>query len=134
MKKIITILMVIGLCVGCGAEKDETDVSQNTNESTNTEEVSQETDELTLKEAFVDPDFKAALDGYEIIIDDYINFMNDYDETNPEMIDAYFEYLKKYVDVMDKIEQIDADNLSEADALYYIDFTARIYKKLEDFE
>jgi len=54
--------------------------------------------------SFVDPHFKAMMDGYESFYDDYIAFMNKYNSD-------------------------DADSLSPADHAYYLLVTMRIEKK-----
>ena len=41
-----------------------------------------------------------------------------------------FAYMAKYVDVMQKLDEIDEEKLSDADALYYAEVQLRISQKL----
>ena len=42
----------------------------------------------------------------------------------------YSEYMKKYTETMQKLEQIDSEELTTEEYSYYIDTMARIQKKL----
>ena len=42
----------------------------------------------------------------------------------------YLAYMAKYVDVMQKLDEIDEEKLSDADALYYAEVQLRISQKL----
>ena len=42
----------------------------------------------------------------------------------------YSDYMSSYADVMQKMNEIDTENLSPADYAYYVEVTARIQKKL----
>lgn len=80
--------------------------------------------------------FRKAIDSYEKLIDDYVDFMKKYSESENslEMLDEYSEYMDKYTDAMEKINDIDTSSLSEDDALYYAKVTARIAKKISEIQ
>ena len=80
----------------------------------------------------VSPDFKAAMDSYEEVFNEYIEFMNEFSNSDNslELLSAYMDYMNKYVDVMGKIDAIDSNQLSHADSIYYLEVTTRIYAKL----
>ncbi len=80
----------------------------------------------------VDPDLKAFLDSYEIFVDEYIDFMKKYQNSNDTlgMISDYMEFIEKYTDYMEKIEAVDEDSLSTADAKYYLEVTTRCTMKM----
>ncbi len=80
----------------------------------------------------VSPDLKEALDSYEAFMDEYVEFMERYADSDDttSMLNDYLSYLQKYSELMAKIEAIDANSLSAADYAYYIDVTSRVSKKL----
>ena len=82
----------------------------------------------------VDPQLKAMLDSYEEFIDEYIKFLKTYTNSNDPMamLSEYTTYMTKYSDLMQKISELDSkqDQMSQADRAYYIDWNARIQKKL----
>lgn len=82
----------------------------------------------------VDPNFKAMMDSYEVFFDEYIEFMNKYTEASSEdalaMASEYMEYLTQYAETMEKMNEVDTNTLSAADALYYTEVTTRIYTKM----
>ena len=82
----------------------------------------------------VDPQLKAALDSYEEFIDEYVKFMKNYTQTSDPMamLSEYTQYMTKYSEMMQKISELDKmrDQMSAADLAYYIDWTARIEKKM----
>lgn len=81
------------------------------------------------------PEFKAAMDSYEAFFAEYCDFMKKYqqDPTNVELIGRYAEFMKQYVDTMEKMEAWDNGELNKEEVKYYIDVTARISKMLVDF-
>lgn len=83
--------------------------------------------------AAVSPEFKEAMDSYEAFFDEYCNFMKKYSNADStaqmSMLTDYINYMAKYIDMMEKLGSIE-NNLSEKEALYYAEVTARIYKKL----
>ena len=64
----------------------------------------------------------------------YVDFMKKYNNSsNPvSLMKDYTEYMSKYADMVDKIDNIDEDSLSKADLDYYIDVTSRVTKKLAE--
>ena len=80
----------------------------------------------------VSVDFKAAMDSYEEFFDEYIAFMEKYNNSDDpmSMMTDYLSYMQKYTDTMQKLEDIDEDSLSDADALYYLEVQSRITQKL----
>ncbi len=76
--------------------------------------------------------FKKFVDGYEKFMDGYIDFMKKYNAnpTDAELLSAYSDWMSDYADWAAKIEDVDEDELSAADAAYYLKVTARVTKKL----
>lgn len=80
----------------------------------------------------VRPEFKETMDSYELFFDEYISFMTKYtDSGNPAtMLIDYGKYMLQVKDTMKKMEALGDDDLNDAELLYYIEVTSRIYTKL----
>lgn len=119
------------------AEPETTEVSATTEVPEVTEPpVSVEIPEIA--EDFIDPEFKKMMDEFEAFFDEYVEFVNKMNNADTmevlELMTAYTEYLEKYSSVMEKMEAIDEDELTTAEALYYAEVTGRIYLKLAKME
>lgn len=103
------------------------DSSINNNFSTNTSNNSSSSSTSLRKE------FKEAMDSYERVMDEYIAFMTKYNAskgTNPELIAAYSEYMKKYIDATDAFKKWDSKEINKEEAKYYVDVQTRVAQKL----
>ena len=80
----------------------------------------------------VTPAFKEMMDSYEAFFDEYIAFMEKYSKSDNSlaMMTDYFNWLSKYTDYMEKLEEADDEDLSDADMEYYLEVSLRIEKKL----
>ena len=80
----------------------------------------------------VSPELKEALDSYEAFMDEYIEFMKRYQESDDttSMLNDYLDYMQQYSDLMAKINAVDTKKLSAVDAAYYVEVTSRVSKKL----
>ena len=93
--------------------------------------VSDSTDSV-VDPALVTPEFKEMMDSYEAWFDTYIEFMTEYKNSkNPaDMMLQYAKFLAEYAEMIEKIDSVDEEELSAADLAYYMEVTARIYRKL----
>ena len=84
------------------------------------------------KKPKVSKEFKKTMDKYEDFIDEYVKFMKSYQDSDDVMgmLNDYTEYMSKYQEVMDGLNSIDEDELSDADLAYYLEVNSRISKKL----
>ena len=80
----------------------------------------------------VDPDLKAFLDEYEAFMDDYVEFMKKYKESGSsvEMLSDYMAMMQRYADFVSAAEKYNSEEMSAADAAYYLDVTTRVSKKM----
>lgn len=80
----------------------------------------------------VNPDLKAFLDEYEAFMDDYVEFMKKYTESGSsvEMLSDYMTMIQRYADFASAAEKYNPEEMSAADAAYYLDVTTRISKKM----
>jgi len=77
-------------------------------------------------------DFKSAMDSYEKVMNEYVDFMKKYLE-NPSdltLLAAYMEYMSKYTEAMEDFEEWEETELNEAELAYYIEVQTRINQKL----
>ena len=79
-------------------------------------------------------EFKEAMDSYEVFFDEYISFMEKYNESAnaTSMLTDYTNYMTKYADTMNKMSALNNSEMSTAESAYYIEVTTRINKKLID--
>lgn len=82
----------------------------------------------------VSADFKALMDSYEEFFDSYVAFMKKYKASTDQvsMMGDLADYMGKYSDMMSKLNAIDSKSLSDADAVYYAEVSARVMKKLAE--
>ena len=76
---------------------------------------------------------KAFLDSYEAFVEEYVLFMKKYmaDPTNvSSMLKQYTEIMEKYNAFAEVIDKLDSAEMSEADALYYLEVTTRCTEKM----
>lgn len=80
----------------------------------------------------ISPEFKEAMDSYEEFFDEYYEFMKKYTKSDDatSMLTDYADYMAKYAETMEKMEAINQDELSTAEAAYYAEVSARISQKL----
>ncbi len=138
--------------VGCGAknESNKEAVSKDAQEYTidtpsqteeksvsETQKTENETEESSVEESSaisssgIRPEFKEAMDSYEKFFDEYVAFMKKYNEAEDvsAMMLDYADYLTKYAETMEKMSTLGEEELTEEEAIYYAEVTARITKK-----
>ena len=120
---------------------EENELPEENNEEN---ELPEDTPEITAEEstdsvsdpdavpAGVTPEFKETMDSYEAFFDEYVAFMEVYANTDDTtaMMTEYLSYMTKYMEVMQKLDEINEEELSDADALYYAEVQLRISQKL----
>lgn len=84
----------------------------------------------------VSPDFKAMLDEYEAFMEEYVEFMKTYQSSSntAAMLADYTSMMSRYAEMVKKIDDVDQDSLSAADAAYYLEVTARVAKLLAEVQ
>ena len=87
----------------------------------------------TEEESSEPADFYEAMDSYEAFFDAYVEYMKNFDESELSdlgVLADYTEMMTRYADTMEKLDDIDEDELTDDELAYYIDVMARINKKL----
>lgn len=119
-----------------GTEEPVEEVTEEPEAEEEPEAVKEETEEEedTSSDTGLDPEFKAAMDSYEAFFTEYAEFMKAYAEAAPEdlpdMMNDYTEYMGLYLDTMEKLDEVDEDDLTTEELEYYLDVTLRINEKL----
>lgn len=78
------------------------------------------------------PEFKEAMDSYEAFFDEYCAFMKTYNSSsNPtSMLNDYLNFMSRYTETMNKLNEINDDEMNNAELLYYTEVMVRINQKL----
>ena len=80
--------------------------------------------ELSGKTYFVNREFKRTMDSYEGMMDAYIQAMKSGDSM--KILSA----MTQYTQALEALDEVDEDELSDADMAYYLAVTARVSQKL----
>ncbi|MCF0144832.1 MAG: hypothetical protein HUJ79_07065 [Firmicutes bacterium] len=75
----------------------------------------------------IDPDFKEMMDSYEDVVDSYIEAMKN-DATTADSI----KMLGEYTEFAAKVDEVDEDELNEAELAYYTEVVTRCSQKLAE--
>ncbi len=108
-------------------KSEEKDISEKSSDLNDEKTSAEDTDVIR-------PEFKAALDSYESFFDEYCDFMKKYNEMSDDLslLTDYADYMKKYTETMQKMSDLNSEDLSDAELKYYIKVTSRINEKLLD--
>lgn len=79
----------------------------------------------------VTPSFKEQMDAYEAFFDEYIALMESV-QSDPTLVTStkYIEFLGKYMEYTQALDNINEAELTDADYLYYLEVNTRIQEKL----
>ncbi len=116
---------------GCGSEPSAKTTSV---ESTEDEASKDGSSDAETKNDAAGSDFKEALDSYEAFMDDYVEFMEKYKDSDnvEEMMNDYNDYLEKYTELTKKMEDVKEDELTDDELQYYTEVMTRVSQKLLD--
>ncbi len=81
---------------------------------------------------WISPEFAAAMKDYEAFFDEYIAFIKKYSESDNALSMAadYAKYLAKYSEMMTSFEEIENQEMTDAEAKLYAETSLRIDQKL----
>ena len=117
--------------------KDEGDEDSASNGNNGDSENENEEDNEKDNEELVNgmrKEFKEAMDSYEAFFDEYCNFIKTYATSdNPlALMNDYLKFMEKYEETMSKLDEIDEEELNDAELKYYTEVMMRINQKLYD--
>ncbi len=145
------IILLVMVWLGSGfLKKEDKESRQDSREDVNTQAVTEtsamqnekETEEqkdaktITVPEngsTSVNLELKAFLDSYEAFVDEYVSFMQAYSSDPSNVVSMMADYtmmMGKYADFAQKIDAYDAEEMSPADAAYYLEVTTRCSQKM----
>ena len=78
------------------------------------------------------PDIREAIDSYEAFVDEYCEFMKDYDVTDYSKLSDYMDLVQKQLEMNKQFEELSKKDLNQAEILYYSEVAARCSKKILD--
>lgn len=91
-------------------------------------------EEKTDSASGIRPEFKEMMDSYEAFFDEYITFMEKYQNADGtaalSMLSDLSSYMTKYAEYMAKLDAVDQDELSPEESVYYLEVSARIMQKV----
>ena len=96
------------------------------------------TDENTTEETAEDeagadgirPELREFLDSYEAYMDEYCEFMKNYNESDPTQLLKYAALMEKYYEFTEKAEAWDDTDMTDEESLYYLKVMNRVNEKL----
>ncbi len=85
------------------------------------------------KEGEISKEFKAAMDSYEAFMEEYIDFMKKYTNSNGtdfSLLSEYSKYMSKYADVCRDFEKWKSEDINTKELAYYMEVQTRVNQKL----
>ncbi|MBQ6411762.1 MAG: hypothetical protein IJI16_07420, partial [Atopobiaceae bacterium] len=75
-----------------------------------------------------------AMDSYEAFFDEYVEVMKAYqnDPSNAELMLQMADLLSQEAEMMEKFEAWENEDMTTAEAAYYLEVQGRIYQKLSE--
>ena len=110
------------------SSEEESSEEESSEEESSEEESSKEAE--TIDQALIRDDIRDAIDSYEAFIDEYCEFLESYDSSDLTMLAKYAEMLQKEVEMSQKFDALDDQELTEAEALYYSEVSIRCSQKI----
>ncbi len=137
-RHILSILFIALLTLpltACG-DKENNRNDENQNEVIIHEDENQVPDIPQSDKSGISQEFKDLMDSYETFFDEYIAFMEKYSSTEDvtSLLTDYLNYLNRYTEMMEKLEQIDENELTDEEVVYYSQVMLRISEKLANLE
>lgn len=114
-------------------DNDTTETSETTEPTESQEEELTGSEEANqVSDSDIRPEFKEALDSYEVFFDEYVEFMKKYQDSDDvsSMLTDYTNYMSQYADMMTKLSALEGEDMTTAEAAYYLEVTTRINKNL----
>ena len=76
------------------------------------------------------PEIKEAIDTYEEFFREYVDFMKNYDTSDIGAMGDYLSFLGKYTEYMQKLDDLNDADLTDAETIYLAQATLRIDQML----
>ena len=86
--------------------------------------------EATESDAAIRPEIKEAIDTYEECFGEYVDFMKSYDASNVSALGDYLSFMGKYTEYMQKLDDLEDADLTDAETIYFTQAMLRIDQML----
>lgn len=104
-------------------KEDETQTEQESSDTKSSDTASVSSDAIR-------PEIKEAIDSYEAFVDSYCEFMKNYDASDLTMLTKYADLMSKDYEMAQKFEDIENQDLTDAEANYYAQVSLRCSQKM----
>ena len=81
-------------------------------------------------DADIRPEIKEAIDTYEEFFREYVDFMKNYDTSDIGAMGDYLSFLGKYTEYMQKLDDLEDADLTDAETVYFTQAMLRIDQML----
>ncbi len=105
------------------SETESEDAEAESEEQAETEETETDADGIS-------PELKEFLDSYEAFMDEYCEFIKNYDESDATQLLEYASLMAKYSDFAEKAEAWDEEEMTDEELVYYVKVMNRVNEKL----
>ena len=81
------------------------------------------------------PEFKESVDSYEEFMNEYVDFMKKYENSNgsdAQMLLDYSRFIAKYADMADKFNKLGDEDMTAEESTYYLQVQSRVLAKLSE--
>lgn len=118
-----------------GIENTESNTEESVAEETAGETDDEGGESAERSEKNIRPEFKEVLDGYEQFMGSYCEFMGKYTDPNNagdivSMMADYTKLLKEEVEWSEKVDALEDEEMTDAEAKYYADVMLRVSQKM----
>ena len=123
-KKIISLILILAIALlcftACGSSAKPQENGSEAGESQKSEVIA----------PVISPELKDFLDSYESFMDEYCEFMKNYNAADTTKMMEYLQILQKYSDFAEKADAWKDKELSDAETAYYLEVLNRVNTKL----
>ncbi len=111
---------------GTSDEEPETEAT----EAPTTEPEQAPSDGASPSDGDIRPEIKEAIDSYEAFFNEYADFMESYDASDISALTEYLSMLEQYTETEQKLDDMEDEDLTDAELQYYTQATLRIEQRL----
>lgn len=90
----------------------------------------EEAEAAAASDADIRPEIKESIDTYEEFFREYVDFMKSYDASNIGALTDYLSFLEKYTEYMQKLDDLEDADLTDAETIYFTQAMLRIDQML----
>ena len=112
------------------SKSDEKDKAKDEKKDDKESEEKEEEKSNSVDQNGIRDNIKKAIDDYEAFIDEYCDFMKNYDSSDMAQLTKYASLVAKELEMTRSFEEIEDEDLTDAEAEYYAEVSLRCSQKL----